>query len=244
MKYFLLINEDQYFGPSMLEKFLENAEKPPLYVAILSRFSPNTSVLSRLEYLLIMLSTLPLGFLLKYSLCPLRPSWKKLEDVLNQYSIPFDSFDSANDAQLVEKISYLEASFGFSIASQIYTKETLKKMNCSLYNFHGGGLPENRGKYPFFWTAALSLQPEICVHQIGEQIDRGKILLRKELSKSANQSAAKVTIAYAEALPGLMLDCLKTLKNENRDECVESGFAPYRATPRWKDIFAYWFRKK
>ncbi len=238
MNFLLIVNDDKRFGPILLRRLINLGEKPS-YVAICERFPPNATLRSKISYLTAMALTLPPAFVLSYLFGSNRET---MDDVLREHQISFRRYTDANSPDFVNDLKNPNAQIGISICSQIYKRKTIDSFPFPVFNIHGGSLAENRGRYPFFWTAALRLQPEITVHQIDKIIDGGPTILRKFLPNSANESVVAMTTAYAHELPDTILDVLRNFRSQTITP-MKTVPGIYRLAPSPKDIFKYWFRQ-
>lgn len=62
-------------------------------------------------------------------------------------------------------------------------------MKTPVLNLHISYLPWNRGANPNFWSFVENTKKGVTIHEIDEKLDKGKILLRKELEFDENREA-------------------------------------------------------
>ncbi len=65
--------------------------------------------------------------------------------------------------------------------SFIVDEDIIKFMNGRIVNLHTSYLPWNRGSHPNLWSFIENSPKGVTIHQLSEKLDRGQILLQKEM---------------------------------------------------------------
>lgn len=230
--YWLVVNEDPVFTCKAMEEFLKT-NTPPQKILVAPRFSSCNTKSYQFSTTAKSVAILGLRFCLPYMFAS---SMKK----------QLDSFSQSLDYEFIEDVNQLKAwsfenrpDFVISICSQVYKKQTIDHIGCPIINIHGGHIPGNRSRYPFFWACYHQENQYATSHLITEKIDQGPILFIQDLGRP--KSAADATRNFALELPVLLEKTLEQL--------VEGSFFDlqpkrgiYRGAPRWLDILRYRLR--
>lgn len=230
--YALIVNDDPKFGPGLLGEFLRGSRPPALVVAT-GRFSEGESRWSRLRYSLVMLTSLGPRFCLSY----LRSGATKIEAKAKEAGVSFRHVSSVNCPEFVNELKSGNYAFVASVHSQIYSKDTLKALPMPIFNFHGGLLPQNRSRYPFFWSCYLGHEQVITCHQVSARIDEGPVLFTHLIDPKPAKNPAAATTSFALGLP----KAIARLADLPEDERVGVSPLPlpYRPAPSW-EILRLW----
>ena len=70
-------------------------------------------------------------------------------------------------------------SFGYK---KIIKKNILQMVKRPIINLHISFLPYNRGSHPNYWSFVENTPKGITIHEVDEEIDRGKIIIRKKVN--------------------------------------------------------------
>lgn len=82
----------------------------------------------------------------------------------------------------LNKIKELNVSFVVSYNYRyLIDEDVIKYMNNKIINLHISFLPWNRGANPNLWSFIDDTPKGVTIHQLSEKLDRGKILLQKEV---------------------------------------------------------------
>lgn len=83
----------------------------------------------------------------------------------------------------LNKIKKLNTTFIISYNYRYFIGEdVIKYMNNKIVNLHTSFLPWNRGANPNLWSFIDNTPKGVTIHQLSEKLDRGKILLQKEVT--------------------------------------------------------------
>lgn len=82
----------------------------------------------------------------------------------------------------LNKIKELNVSFVVSYNYRyLIDEDVIKYMNNKIINLHTSFLPWNRGANPNLWSFIDDTPKGVTIHQLSEKLDRGKILIQKEI---------------------------------------------------------------
>lgn len=70
-------------------------------------------------------------------------------------------------------------SFGYK---KIIKKKILRFVKRPIINLHISFLPYNRGSHPNYWSFINNTPKGITIHEIDNEIDKGKIIIRKKIN--------------------------------------------------------------
>ncbi len=94
------------------------------------------------------------------------------------------SLRNAKEADLI-------ISFGYR---KIIKKKILRVTKRPIINLHTSFLPFNRGAHPNFWSFVENTPKGVSIHEINEEIDKGKLIFRKKIKfKNLNKQSFKST---------------------------------------------------
>lgn len=120
--------------------------------------------------------------------------------VIEKHSLKIEKGIKINDTQWIEDLKKREIDLIISIACpKIMKSELLSVPKLGSINYHTGMLPKYRGRQPLFW-AMLNEEDEvgISVHEMGEGIDTGDLLIQKKVKASDLNSLHQL---YLRTLP-------------------------------------------
>ena len=92
---------------------------------------------------------------------------------------------------------------------------------------HPGILPENRGLDTIKWAIEDNLPQGATAHLINAEIDKGKLLKRKDIKVYPDDSLLDIQLRIQNLEQKLMLDSLKILQEKKLSELKSLGQGKY-----------------
>lgn len=119
--------------------------------------------------------------------------------------------------------------------------DILKKHPHKFYNFHYGLLPEMRGADPVF-ESLRSQAPEtgITVHAIGNEIDKGNIILKKQIPVNQNMTHGILCTNLSWLSVNILQELLVLLQNNVKGTGQDENNARYYKRPNAADVCISW----
>ncbi len=108
-----------------------------------------------------------------------------------------------NSTELGEHIRSRGVDVILNICMQIYGKESISRLP-PIYNFHGGYVPGNAGRFPVFWAYMKDLPQVVTCHRITEVIDGGTPVLHYRLDSPRTESVWDTTLKIRERFPEII----------------------------------------
>lgn len=109
--------------------------------------------------------------------------------VKNKYKVYFYS-DIINQEQLKNMELDFIISYNYNY---IIEKECIDAVNGNIVNLHISYLPWNRGFSPNFWSFIDDTPKGVTIHMVNEKLDKGEILIQKELFFNEGKETFKTT---------------------------------------------------
>jgi membrane protein YqaA with SNARE-associated domain len=249
-KTILILNDDRYFYPSALDRFLHQhghrIEKifvcPAFTDPVKKRtFEMTSAKIMGLPFLIRYLGRIALSFLLE--VLPVSLQRKRLcsiDLVARFHQIPLQRIHSVNSPELATEIRDQKYETGLSMVSQIYAGEILSIPHFKLYNFHPSLLPRNKGKYPPFWAfyRKETVQGVTC-HEITPKIDDGQIVFQKEFDMTGLRNVPDVLDHFVSKMPEYLEEALHRTDQANFQSPVNQYQSFYGPTPTAEQIREY-----
>jgi methionyl-tRNA formyltransferase len=192
MKILIITEEDEFYLPLCLERFLKHNEHTVLGV-VLAR---NPLVEGKLRAAKKFFKIFGPGPVFKHA-C--RLIWAKLFDTfpfLNRagryfsmqrvclaYKLPFWYVDKINAPDFLEKWRVQAPDIILSISpTQIFKENLIQLPRYGCINIHTAKLPKYRGLYPTYWAMTAGEKTiGVSVHYIEKGIDTGRIIVQDEI---------------------------------------------------------------
>ena len=130
--------------------------------------------------------------------------------------------------------------------NQIFNEKTLKKINCSIVNFHPGILPKYKGLFPNFYSL-LNNENYIGItfHEIEKKIDSGKIIKSFKIKINNKDSVFKLykKIFLDKKSHEFMLKSILNYKKLVKYKFKARDSYKYRGYPKLSDIIKLKLKK-
>jgi len=249
-KTILLLNDDRYYYPAALDRYLSKNKNRISKIFVFPAF---IDAKKKKEFEQASMRIMGFSFVTKYvcrtlflsvlSLLPVPLRWKKhcsIHTVASLHGIPLVNMRSVNSQELTEEIRRENYQVGLSMVSQIYTGEILSLSTFKLYNFHPSLLPRNKGKFPFFWAFYREEKEQgVTCHEITPRIDDGQVVFQKEFKMKDDDTVPSTIARFVEDIPEYMEEALSRI-DDARFETPVNGFeAFYGPTPNKEQIAHY-----
>lgn len=132
----------------------------------------------------------------------------------------------------LNKIKKLNASFVVSYNYRyIIGEDVIKYMNNKIVNLHTSFLPWNRGANPNLWSFIEDTPKGVTIHQLSEKLDRGKILIQKEIAfDEKKETFASTYKKLNDEIVKLFINNWKAIKNGELLPEKQTGHGSYHTT--------------
>ncbi len=130
---------------------------------------------------------------------------------------------------VIKNYNVVMYEFGILLSSKLCN-------NLSIINFHCGDLKTNRGANPISWSILLpNLGAEICAYEIYDKFDCGKIISKKSIMVSDDDTVDMLKYKLELEIDDILLDIYNYFKDSNKCtyENVLNGI--YRSRVQEKD---------
>ncbi len=249
-KTILILNDDRYFYPQALDRFLGDHPHRIEKIFVCPAF---TDPLKKRTFEMTSAKIMGFPFLIRYlsriisntliETLPVPARYKRLcsiDTVAKTHGIPLQRIHSVNAPELAAEIRNKKFQTGLSMVSQIYRGEILSIPHFKLYNFHPSLLPRNKGKYPPFWAfyRREKIQGMTC-HEITSKIDAGQIVFQKEFEMTGLRNVPDVLEHFVSKMPEYMKEALIRIDQENFDVPQNDYQSFYGPTPNPLQIKEY-----
>ena len=111
------------------------------------------------------------------------------DDISKKHNVPMMTIKSVNSSEFINFINTQDIDYVINSGNQIYSKNTLSKINAKIVNRHTSLLPLYGGIYPIYWQMLHEeTKSGVTLHWIDEHIDRGQIAYQEEFPIDKNNS--------------------------------------------------------
>ncbi len=154
------------------------------------------------------------------------------------FGIPVYEFRDVNGSDFRAHVESRGPKGILNVCSQIYKKDTLARLP-PIYNFHGGYLPGNRGRFPMFWAYVKKIPQYITCHRVSEVIDGGESIYHHSLPNDPKFGVDELMMLTIDLFPEVMKRSI-SLIDENRRQTITIPFPNfYGKQPTGKEISEY-----
>lgn len=102
--------------------------------------------------------------------------------------------------------------------ARILRKHVIESVGKGIINFHPGLIPEVRGLDTLKWAVYNNLPIGVTAHFIDEHIDAGRIILRREITISKDDTFIDLSLRLEETEVNLLPEVLELVKEKSIDE--------------------------
>ncbi|WP_294215362.1 formyltransferase family protein [uncultured Chryseobacterium sp.] len=162
---------------------------------------------------------------------------------LSQSGVPFFIIGKENRSLQIRKMVDTTAAdyiFTMTFPWKIST-ELLHDYPDTFYNFHYGLLPEMRGADPVFESIrSRAKETGITVHAIDEAIDRGAMILKKNIPLTADMTHGSLCTRLSWLGAGLLHELIVLLQSKVKGTLQDEQHAQYFPKPGIADVCISW----
>jgi len=189
LKIIVITQDDPFYICEFFKPFLKKTAKLPiniLFIAISDPFNESFFSLMRRMfrfYGVVDFVCLGLRYVILKAADQIGLGIHSIKRLASQYGIQVKKIKDVNSPGFIEYIKSLSPDVILSVsAPQIFKEALLKVPKWGCINVHSAKLPMYRGMMPNFWAMYHGDSTAgITVHTMDTQIDRGKIILQKEI---------------------------------------------------------------
>jgi len=235
-KYVIALNPDDFLYADAVSKFLESQSSRIDSICI---FPSKANLKYRREHFLANLRIVGIREFLKISWVWLsRRDRTTIQAAAKKYQIPYIVMDDVNGEDFYRHLTVHKISSVLNICSQIYKKTTLDRIP-PVYNYHGGYVPGNAGRFPVFWAYLKNLPQFVTCHSVSEVVDGGKPILHVPIETLPEDSVWSITERIMHRFPEIMGHSI-SLIDEGKSEILSLTIPEfYGPRPTKKDIMQY-----
>lgn len=162
---------------------------------------------------------------------------------LSQSGIPLFIISKENrSVQIIKMLGTTAADYIFTMTFPWkISQEVLHDYPDTFYNFHYGLLPEMRGADPVFESLrSRAKETGITVHAIDEAIDRGAIILKKNIPLTADMTHGSLCTRLSWLGAGLLHELIVLLQAKVKGTQQDEQHARYFPKPGIADVCISW----
>ena len=143
------------------------------------------------------------------------------------------------DIQLLKPIHYdLVISFGYRY---IINRNTIKSLNCPIFNLHISYLPYNRGAHPNFWSFYDDTPKGVSIHLVDQGIDTGNLLSQRYIKFNHEDDTFEKTYnILISGIENLFLENLDKILYEKWNTFPQKGIGSYHSKNDLPNDFSGW----
>jgi phosphoribosylglycinamide formyltransferase-1 len=131
-----------------------------------------------------------------------------------------------NDNECSDLIKKHNLDLGIILGARILKENIIDSFNLGVLNLHPGLLPENRGLDNQKWAILKEIKQGVTAHLIDKYIDKGKVILRKEVDVYEDDSLVDIFLRIQNTELDLMIDAINMLSAGKFDSIdVNSEFS-------------------
>jgi methionyl-tRNA formyltransferase len=156
----------------------------------------------------------------------------------SRYGVPLLHFKDVNSAEVLSDLKTRKVDIVLNICSQIYREKALQDLP-PVYNFHGGFVPGNAGRFPVFWAFVKGFPQVVTCHRVTSVIDGGVPVLHYPIETSSADTVWTVTLKIRARFPEIIERAMQLI-DDGRSEALELSIPRfYGPTPTSADVALY-----
>lgn len=125
-----------------------------------------------------------------------------------------NSFVFEGEAELIERLKDVEFDVGvLAWWPKIISSKVLHLAKTGFINTHNSYLPNNRGKYPYFWAIVEQRDYGVTLHWVDAGIDTGDIIAQKKIEYGWEDTAETLYHKSLTEIAQLFRETYPTLQN-------------------------------
>lgn len=221
MRIIIVTQDDCFYLPIFFKRFLNLLNKDRLSVILIIILAPFNENLFRLIKRMYNFYG-PRHFFklsIKYIFLRILNNLNILEKSITQMArsngIPIEKIKDINNIKTVMEIKRLNPDIILSVAAtQIFKEKILNIPKYGCINIHSAKLPKYRGMMPTFWAMYHDEKKlGITIHLMDKEIDRGKIILQREIEIYPQESLDSLIKRSKKIAAELAINALDKIKN-------------------------------
>ena len=122
-----------------------------------------------------------------------------------------------NSEETSDLVKSYNLDVGVILGARILKPVAFRSFKLGVINMHPGVLPENRGLDNLKWAILKNLPQGVTSHLIDEKIDRGLLLIRKEITVYKDDTLVDLHVRIQNLEQSMMIDSLDFLKNREEE---------------------------
>ena len=245
------INHSDLLYAKVIENFLQHHHEKISCMVAFPEYPKNRkftlrTLLKELRYLGTSLVLVGVMNLLREAIAHYQRKNKSLKKISASFGIPFFVKDDVNGLEVMELIKQHHIQYVLNLSSQLYQSNTLNQ-GVDFYNFHAGLLPDNKGRFPLFWSLLReqNLHGATC-HKITDKIDAGEILFQKILAtqkevETHGWGVFHLSKKYQQIIPEMLITAIHLITEGKTLPAVTSSRPFYGKYPTLRNIMQYFY---
>lgn len=151
-------------------------------------------------------------------------------DIAKYFGIDFEVVvhNSDETASLVKRY---DLDVGVILGSRILKPVAFRAFKLGVINMHPGILPENRGLDNLKWAILKNLPQGVTCHLIDEKIDRGFLLLQKEIQVYKDDTLVDLHLRIQNLEQSMMIESLELLQTRREELTVLEKGTYHKSVP-------------
>jgi methionyl-tRNA formyltransferase len=226
LKKYVFIQDDPFFLPKVLDKYLRDHADSTVGVNIQSVAQGKRTVYQTAMELLRMYG--PMYFqwkLRRYIIKKLQSrvvngvlgstrTCHNVAAVARKYGVTVDTHADVNSEDFLAMLRERGVEFIVSISgTQLYRKQLREQTPYGIVNCHGALLPAYRGLMPSFWTLANGeLIGGSTVHYVDRKLDNGPLIVQRRYRIWAHDSLEDIMARSKDMAAEAILDCVRKVE--------------------------------
>mgnify|MGYP003139054370 CR=1 FL=1 len=122
-----------------------------------------------------------------------------------------------NSEETSDLVKSYNLDVGVILGARILKPVAFRSFKLGVINMHPGVLPENRGLDNLKWAILKNLPQGVTSHLIDEKIDRGLLLIRKEITVYKDDTLVDLHVRIQNLEQSMMIESLDFLKNREEE---------------------------
>lgn len=124
-----------------------------------------------------------------------------------------------NSQKVYDLVNNYNLDLGIIFGARILKPIAFKNFKLGVINLHPGILPENRGLDTIKWAIIKDLPQGVTSHFINSEIDKGKLILKKELKIYEDDTLLDLYVRNINLQMKLMIESLNIIKE--KEQCYQ-----------------------
>ncbi len=153
-----------------------------------------------------------------------QPTTDRFSSFVSDCSLPQYAPARVNSASFREEVGRLQTDLCVSVSyDQIIGSRLLKQPELGFINLHASPLPLYRGRATVIWQIINGVSNlSLCTHWMSDRVDRGEIILQKQVPLGADETLAEALDRLIEHVPGIMDETMVEIETIGREPAPDS----------------------